>query len=140
MGQPVAPTMITFDPNSLGSNPWNSTTSQDSATSGNMLQGANANLADLNSQLTDMGGQPVGGNSAGSSNGGASYPAMQNAYGLGSTPSGAGMGSGSGGSSPINISLPDTSTRGANPWSFQGESNARGGGPPPTTPQSTQGT
>lgn len=130
--QPVAPTQVTFDPSTLGSNPWDSMASGDQAAQSSMTQQAQMNQASLNGQLTSMGGTP-------SSSGSGGYPAMANAYGIGSSTSGAGAGSDSSGSSPINISMPDTSTRGTNPWSYQGESNARGGGPPPTTPQSTQG-
>lgn len=133
-GAPKPPQMLSFDPSVYGSNPWDQTVAQDTNYQQNVSQQNQMNLQGLNSQLTAMGGQAVTDPSSGSS-----YPAMQNSYGLGGTPPVAGAGTGSQGSSPINIAMPDSSSRGANPWSFQGEANARGGGPPPTTPLSTQG-
>lgn len=130
MTQPTAPVMQTFNPAVLGSNPWDSTVSSDSGAQASVTQGAQSTIAGLNGQISAMGGTPQTDPSTGSA-----YPAMANAYGLGSQSNvGAGVGS-----QPINVSMPDTSTRGANPWSLVGESNSRGGGPPPTTPLSSQG-
>ncbi len=69
------------------------------------------------------------------------YPSYPNQFGLGSQNPNSGFGtptpqSGDSGtafaSTPITVNTPDTTSRGANPWSFIGESNARDA--PPAEP------
>lgn len=52
------------------------------------------------------------------------YPAMSNSYGLGSIPGTASNPSYN--SQPLNTSMPDTGSRGFNPWSLTGEALSRG--------------
>lgn len=57
-----------------------------------------------------------------------SYPAMPNDYGLGDQ-TGAIQGSAANPNyqnQPLTVTVPDTASRGFNPWSLTGESNARG--------------
>lgn len=57
------------------------------------------------------------------------YPAMTNSYGLGTGASAPIPGAAANPSylqQPLTTQLPDTSSRGFNPWSLSGESNARG--------------
>src|ERR1035437_3542631 len=70
------------------------------------------------------------------------YPSYPNQYGLGTQNPSSGFGgttsSSSGGgtayaSQPVTVQVPDTTSRGASPWSYLGESNARDT-PPPITP------
>lgn len=108
------PTMPT--PVNPAANPWNQTLAQDNAAG----QQALANSA----QTTNIANQQMGAMGDGSS-----YPAMTNAYGLGSQESSAIPGSASNpgfGAQPISLTVPDTASRGFNPWSLTGESNARG--------------
>ncbi len=57
------------------------------------------------------------------------YPAMPNSYGLGSQPSDPIAGAASNpdfNAQPITVAVPDTASRGFNPWSLSGEANSRG--------------
>lgn len=102
----------------FGSNPWAGQYGQDSVTSMNAQGTAAKNVSTLQNQMSAFSGD------------GSSYPAMQNSFGLGaSNTPGAIPGSASSpgfGATPINITMPDSGSRGFNPWSLQGESNARG--------------
>lgn len=102
-----------------GANPWGNMVSADTAAVGQNTQQANQNIGALTEQMGNYGGD------------GSSYPAMQNSYGLGNygqQPT-AIPGSASNPSyqtQPMNVVMPDSASRGFNPWSLQGESNARG--------------
>lgn len=60
---------------------------------------------------------------------GSSYPAYSNPYGLGSpvtaTPTSQPAGGNAYSAQGVTVNIPDTSSRGLNPWSLMGESNAR---------------
>lgn len=62
-----------------------------------------------------------------SGQGAGAYPSMPNAYNLGAQQSPPAMGNSGPTSSqaPLNITIPDASSRGFNPWSLQGEANSR---------------
>lgn len=60
--------------------------------------------------------------------GGTSYPTMANDYGLGQGAESLDPASSEGGmQKPITVNMNDTSSKGFNPWSMMGESNARDG-------------
>lgn len=102
-----------------GSNPWEFMLNQDSQAATQNTAQANQNIGALTEQMGNYGGN------------GSAYPAMQNSYGLGNTgqqPQ-AIPGTASNPSyqtQPMNVTMPDSASRGFNPWSLQGESNARG--------------
>lgn len=102
-----------------GPNPWGQMLGGDTQAQMQGTQQANQNIGALQGQMGNYGGDA------------SAYPAMQNSYGLGNMgqqPS-AIPGSASNPSyqtQPINITMPDSGSRGFNPWSLQGESNARG--------------
>lgn len=105
MGQPVAP----VNPNQM-INPWAVQAGQDTATAQGLQMGGQQGAQNA----IDMMGQ---------------YPAMTNSYGLGGQQSPAVPGSASNpafGAQPITVTVPDTASRGFNPWSLTGEANARG--------------
>ena len=56
------------------------------------------------------------------------YPAMSNAYGLGQQvdPMAGAASNPDYATNPITVPVPDTASRGFNPWSLTGEANARG--------------
>lgn len=114
MTTPVAPTPV--DPST---NPWNSMLSSDTQAS-NSIQATNAQtMGVMDSQIGAYGGTPSSTST---------YPTMTNSYGLG-TSSAPVVGSASNPSfngQPITVDVPDTSSRGFNPWSLTGEANARG--------------
>jgi hypothetical protein len=113
--KPTPPPLYTFDPSTLGTNPWNATLGADTQAAQTQTQGAQLALGGLNSQITAMGGTPPGAAAP------SSYPAMPNSFGLGgpvsSTPS-----AGQAPSAPTATALPTT---GLNPWSLTGEANTR---------------
>lgn len=55
---------------------------------------------------------------------GSAYPAMANDYGLGAIQGSAANPNYQ--NQPLTVTVPDTASRGFNPWSLTGESNARG--------------
>lgn len=113
---PVAPTPV--DPSQ---NPYSQMLNTDGP-AGQAIQNANAqSTSAIDSQINAYGGTPAdgGGNPA--------YPTMANSYGLGTSAPIPGSASNPAfGSQPITVSVPDTSSRGFNPWSLTGEANARG--------------
>lgn len=54
------------------------------------------------------------------------YPAMANDYGLGSQSAPGNASAANYATQPVTLNLPDTNSKGLNPFSIQGESNARG--------------
>lgn len=111
MANPVPPTPV-----NPAANPWNQTLANDSAQGQQAIANSQQTTALANQQLSSMGDASA-------------YPAMTNAYGLGSSQSSAIPGSASNpafGAAPLTIAVPDTASRGFNPWSLTGESNARG--------------
>lgn len=98
-------------------NPWSAMGGQDQMAQATGTAQANQNISTLKGQQ---------GQYAGDAN---AYPAMANSYGIGNT-TGAVPGQAAGpgyAQQPLNITMPDSGSRGFNPWSLQGESNARGG-------------
>ncbi len=98
------------------SNPWSSMGAQDQMAQTQGTQQANQNVNNLQGQMA---------NYAGNAN---AYPTMSNSYGIGEQPS-AVPGQAAGPSfqtQPLNVTMPDSGSRGFNPWSLSGESNARG--------------
>ncbi len=97
-------------------NPWSATMGQDQMSQMQGTNQANQNINNLKGQM---------GNYAGDAN---AYPTMSNAYGIGQQPS-AVPGQAAAPSfqaQPLTTTMPDSGSRGFNPWSLAGESNARG--------------
>lgn len=114
MDQPVAPTAPDL---SDAANPYAQMENSDTQAADTL--NASGNM--VTAQETSMLGQYAGN--------GSSYPATTNTFGLGDTQSTPVAGSASNptyGGQPISVSIPDTSSRGFNPWSLSGEANARG--------------
>lgn len=116
------------DQTNFGSNPWDTQLSGDMNAQASLNQNAQMNATNLTNQATAMGASTAPGMTTSN---GSNYPAMSNSYGLGSSINSPTMPVGNSGNNyaqnPINISMPDSSSRGFNPWSLTGESNARGG-------------
>lgn len=93
-------------------NPWTQISQQDSAAQVSGTQAATQMQSQISDQMSSM------------QNDGSQYPALQNQWGLGSTPGSASAPSY--GAAPVTINMPDSGSRGFNPWSMQGEANARG--------------
>lgn len=100
-----------------GDNPWGSQLGADTNRGMGIAQNANQNIGTLQGQLQQLQGNP------------SNYPAMPNGFGLGlqqpSIPQNYASSPGFM-SQPLNTTMPDSGSRGFNPWSLQGESNARG--------------
>lgn len=114
MDQPTAP--VAPD-TSDAANPYVQMTNADSAAGNALNNSGNMVMQQEQSLLSGYAGN------------GSSYPATTNDYGLGSTQSQPVAGSASNptyGGQPITLTVPDTSSRGFNPWSLSGEANARG--------------
>lgn len=105
----------------MGTNPWaiNAQADQSAATEG--IQGGLQNISDLQSQAAPLMG---------------AYPTFPNTYGIGSQSAFGGaqppaqspqqsLQINTGAQPPQSPTPPDTGSRGFNPWSLQGESNAR---------------
>lgn len=112
MNQPAAPQ----DPSTM-TNPYAAQASQDMAQGLSLNNSGNMVMQQQQQMLDNYSGN------------GSAYPAMSNAFGLGSSQSTPIPGSASNpgyGSQPISITVPDSSSRGFNPWSLTGEANSRG--------------
>lgn len=126
--EPTAPNFLSVDPTALGqsygTNPYAAMLGSDSAA-------ATSGINQANQQMNNMGmqSQAFGGASQSSA-----YPSYPNSYGLGSqnpmsgyqpaAPTQAAPMLGSTAPAPTTSTV-DPSSRGFNPWSLQGESNAR---------------
>ncbi len=119
-GSSKAPTQSTapssgFTPGP-STNPWSVRLGQDQQAQMQGTQAANQNISQMQGQMASY---------AGDAN---AYPAMANSYGIGQQPQ-AVPGQASNPSfqaQPLTQTMPDSGSRGFNPWSLAGESNSRG--------------
>lgn len=104
-----------LDTPNYGDNPWAGGYQNATEAGYTNTEQANQNIGALQGQMGVYGGD------------GSKYPAMQNSYGLGDTGPTPGTASNPNYlTQPMSVTMPDSSSRGFNPWSLQGESNARG--------------
>lgn len=107
---PVAPVMPTES-----QNPWTQQLNNDQAAGAMLDPYRQQTLSQVQGQMSNYAGDA------------SQYPAMANAYGLGQSQPIPGAASNPGYlSQPITVTVPDTASRGFNPWSLTGEANARG--------------
>lgn len=99
----------------FGANPWGTMMGADAGRVNQGTSQGNKNIDSLGQQYNNVN---------------QGYPAMQNSYGIGAPVGGSIPGNASAqgfGAKPITNNATDSASRGFNPWSLSGESNARGG-------------